>query len=352
MSETSFSRSGLLAAGNWVIDKVKVIDHFPREDGLALVLAERGANGGAPYNVLKDLARMQAPFPLAGLGLLGDDANGDSVLEDCRTHGIDTSRLKRVKGFTSYTDVMTVKSTGRRTFFHQKGTNALLAREHFDFGQSSSKIFHLGYLLLLDALDQVDGDGRTGASYVFEEASRHGLRTACDVVSASGDRFSAVVRPSLPYIDYLILNEYEAGRISGFELGQGEDVDLAKAADAAKMLVQAGVRQWVVIHFPSGSIAASARGELLFQPSLNVPPARIQGAVGAGDAFAAGLLFGLHEDWVIEKCLQLASAAAAASLFDSSASDGLLPVGECLALIGEFGLRAVPPAAAHLGSSR
>lgn len=336
-SETN--RSGILAAGNWVIDKVKVIDHFPQEDGLALVLEEKAANGGAPYNVLKDLAFMKAPFPLAGIGLLGSDANGDSVIEDCRHHNIDTKGLARTEGFTSYTDVMSAKATGRRTFFHQKGTNALLGREHFDFAGTEAKLFHLGYLLLLDRLDEIDASGRTGASYVLEDARRLGLRTACDVVSASGDRFGEVVRPSLPFIDYLVLNEYEAGRITGRELHKGKKVDVAAATAAAQELIDAGVREWVVIHFPAGAIAAGKDGAGLFQPSLNIPPDQIRGAVGAGDAFAAGLLYGLHEDWPMEKCLALATAAAAACLFDPTASNGLRPADECLALIDRFDLR-------------
>lgn len=341
MSGTTDERSGILAAGNWVIDRVKVIDHFPSQDGLALIVEEKGANGGAPYNLLKDLARLEAPFPLAGVGLLGDDANGDSILADCRREKIDTSGLRRKKGFTSYTDVMSVKSTGRRTFFHQKGTNALLGPEHFDFDASKAKIFHLGYLLLLDRLDEIDQEGRTGASRVLEAASRAGLKTACDVVSENSDRFRAVVAPSLPYVDFLVVNEYEAGKITGRELGDGGTVKTEEAAAAARDLVRAGVREWVVIHFPAGSLAMGREERPIFSPSLKVPENRIRGAVGAGDAFAAGLLYGLHEDWPIERCLDLASGAAAACLFDPTASDGLLPASQCLELLNELGKREV-----------
>ena len=49
------------------------------------------------------------------------------ILDDCVTHKIDTKHLKATaEAPTSYTDVMTVESTGRRTFFHQRGANALL----------------------------------------------------------------------------------------------------------------------------------------------------------------------------------------------------------------------------------
>jgi bifunctional ADP-heptose synthase (sugar kinase/adenylyltransferase) len=69
-------RSGILAAGNFIVDYVKIVDHYPQQDMLASILGESQANGGGPYNVLKDLAAMQAAFPLAACGLVGDDANG------------------------------------------------------------------------------------------------------------------------------------------------------------------------------------------------------------------------------------------------------------------------------------
>ena len=45
-----------------------------------------------------------------------------------------------------------------------------------------------------------------------------------------------------------------------------------------------------------------------------MPQAAIKGSNGAGDAFAAGMLLGIHEAWPLDECLKLASATAAASL--------------------------------------
>src|SRR5579863_5082374 len=102
-------RTGVLAGGNWIRDHVKTVDAWPEQDGLAEILGECDGNGGGPYNVLIDLARLGAPFPLAGIGLLGDDDDGRRILADCRAAGIDTSRLRAEPGLgTSYTDVMSV----------------------------------------------------------------------------------------------------------------------------------------------------------------------------------------------------------------------------------------------------
>jgi hypothetical protein len=57
-------RSGILAGGNWIVDHLKIIDVWPTQDALASILTEANRNGGSPYNVLKDLFCLGAPFPL------------------------------------------------------------------------------------------------------------------------------------------------------------------------------------------------------------------------------------------------------------------------------------------------
>jgi sugar/nucleoside kinase (ribokinase family) len=100
------------------------------------------------------------------------------------------------------------------------------------------------------------------------------------------------------------------------------------------------VQAWVVLHFPEAVYARGAAGEGLWQPALRVPPAQIAGAVGAGDALAAGVLYGLHEGWPMEAVLKLGVAVAAASLSDPSCSRGVRPVRECLALVDAYGFQS------------
>ena len=51
-------------AGNFIIDHVKLIDYYPAEEMLATILQQSSSNGGGPYNVLKNLAKLGAEFPL------------------------------------------------------------------------------------------------------------------------------------------------------------------------------------------------------------------------------------------------------------------------------------------------
>src|SRR5262249_7287959 len=145
------NRLGLLAGGNWIIDQVKMIDVYPQPEQLANIRGQSEGTGGAPYNVLIDLAKSGAPFPLFGAGLVGQDALGEHIRKTCRQHRIDVDRLgTTTKAPTSYTDVMTEKGHGRRTFFHARGANALWDGDDLDFYKTPARIFHLGYLLLLD----------------------------------------------------------------------------------------------------------------------------------------------------------------------------------------------------------
>jgi sugar/nucleoside kinase (ribokinase family) len=335
------NRKGILAAGNWIVDQVKMIDAYPEQDTLANILSVSVSNGGSPYNILKDLALLGCPFPLAGIGLLGEDGFGDYILNECKQLNINTQQLKkRSNTVTSITDVMTVQDTGRRTFFHARGANGLLSEGDFDLSSNPSKIFHLGYLLLLTQLDILDENNQTGAYRILKNAIELGFKTSVDVVSESSERFPKIVKPSLPFTDYLFVNEYEAGRITGLDLIENGQMSISKAKLASRRLLDGGVREWVLLHFPQGALASHKDGTIVFQPSLNIPSEKIQGAAGAGDGFAAGVLFGLHENWDILKCLKSGVCTAGASLFHPSCSDGISGMESVLALEAQFGFQS------------
>lgn len=333
-------RTGLLAGGNFIIDYVKIIDAYPEQDMLANIRSETSSNGGGPYNVLKDLAAMGAPYPLAAAGLVGRDANGDWILADCRKADINTTQLRQTdRAPTSYTDAMTVASTGRRTFFHQRGANALLGESDFDFSTTQARLFHLGYLMLLDEMDRLLPDGTTVASRVLAAARQAGLLTSVDIVSTENAQFRQIAEAALPHTDYLIINEVEAGKVAGINL-KTKPVDVNAACSVAGELLKRGVGRQVVIHFETGAVVADRDGSVTVQPSLALPGGFIVGATGAGDAFAAGYLHGIHEGWATAECLKLAVCSAAACLTHATPSLGLRPVEECLRLADQHGFRS------------
>jgi len=340
-TKTANARRGLLAGGNWIIDQVKIIDVYPQPEQLGNIRRQFQGTGGGPYNVLMDLAKSGAPFPLYGAGLVGQDALGERILADCRQHKIDAHLIgSTTRAPTSYTDVMTEQATGRRTFFHARGANALWHGEGLDFKKTRARIFHLAYLLLLDALDEPDAKFGTKAARLLAAAQGAGLKTSVDVVSEDSDRFAKVVMPALKHVDYCILNEIEAGKTTGFKVRQPDGrLDTVTLRHAAGALLQQGVRELVVIHFPEGTFARTRKGDDVWQSALKLPASYIVGTAGAGDAFCAGVLLGLHEDWELQRCLLTGVCLAAASLSDPTCTAGVKSLTAALGLGRKFGFQ-------------
>lgn len=337
---TSASRKGVFSAGSWIIDQVKLIDVFPQPERLANIRSEHKGTGGAPYNVLLNLAKLGVKFPLIGAGLVGRDALGQDILNDCKKLKIDARLVGTTdQAPTSYTDVVTEPS-GRRTFFHNRGANALWTGADIDFSKNPCRIFHLGYLLLLDAVDAVDPAYGTKGARLLAKAQEAGLKTSIDVVSEDSDRFAKIIRPALKHVDYCILNEIESGKTAGFKIRRDDGrLDTVALRHAAGALLQCGVREMVVIHYPEGAFLRTRKGEDFWQSSLNLPPKYIAGAAGAGDAFCTGMLLGLHEEWELQRCLETAVLVAAASLSDPTCTGGVGPLASALALAKKFKFR-------------
>ncbi len=324
-------RLGVITAGHWIVDINKRIDHWPEPQTLALIDDFVPTNGGAAFNVACDLANLAPDVPVTAMGLIGRDRQGDYILELCRAKGIEGGFLMRhEEAPTSFTDVMTERIGGRRTFFHMPGTNALFSEQHIELTGRTEKIFFLAYLGLLDALDRTGTDGRNGASRVFEKAKAAGFITATDLVSAPNEGLAAQVHPCLPYLDLLFANEWEAARLTGAPLAADASVSVQEVATMAKSIQAAGLRGRVVIHCPWGGVAMEENGEVVTQGSVKMRPEEIIGTSGAGDAFAAGFLLGIHNNLQTQECLELAVCAAAASLRHITCSDGVLPWRECL----------------------
>ena len=67
----------------------------------------------------------------------------------------------------------------------------------------------------------------------------------------------------------------------------------------------------------------------------------VAGTAGAGDAFCAGVLAGLHEGWELQRSLLTGVCAAAMSLTDPTCTGGMKPLDQVMALAKKWGVR--PP---------
>ena len=152
--------------------------------------------------------------------------------------------------------------------------------------------------------------------------------------------------PCLPCLDSIVINELEAGALTGIDgpapMADGP-VDWPALEAMALGLIERGVSALAVVHFPAGCVAAAPGGQTWRQGSVQLPRDQVRSTTGAGDAFAAGVILGLHEGWPVERCLRLAVASAAACVRSPSTSDGIKRADACLAEADEAGYRPAPP---------
>lgn len=358
-------RRGVIGGGNFIVDYVKTVDAYPAEQTLANIKREITGTGGAPYNVLRNLATLGADFPLEAVGRIGDDDAGRFIRDDLQIAGIGTTQLKTTPGVpTSYTLVMVAEGTGRRTFFHQRGANAHLAPEDFeglrgrsigvppmtglasgsdpDIGETPMlppSHLHFGYLLLLDRMDEPDPVDGTRAAGVLRRAKEAGLTVSIDLVSEDSDRFRQIVPPALEHADLAFMNEFEASRLSGVDLVEGGIFQADRVGKAHAAIRPNGA---MIVHWAEGAAACLPDGTIHWQGSVNMSTEQIASLTGTGDAFAAGYLMAFLRSEPIQDCLRLAVSAAAACITGLGCTDGMMREANCRQLGDQYGFRNCP----------
>ena len=319
-------REGLCFAGSMIVDQLKFVQRYPNPGTLTTIMDIQHSLGGLVCNCAIDIAKLDPLVPVTALGIVGDDNAGDFILSEFAKHpSIDASGVRR-EGSTSFTDVVT-EPGGRRTFYHFRGANARLDSAAFRFDSINARILHIGYILLLDALDGPDPVYPTALCRVLDEAHRNGLKTSVDIVSEESNRYPLLVPPALRYTDYCFLNEIEAERTTGITLRKEDALLMNNFAPSLYQLAEMGVSRWVVIHTPEISCGLDVKaGSLWFQPSLKLPEGFVISSVGAGDAFAAGMLLGANYGWSLPNAMQAAASIAAYSLKGRGASGAIRPL--------------------------
>ena len=205
-------------AGNMIVDILYPICGYPKKGELTTITEGIGrTSGGAVCNVAIDIARLLPDAKVSALGAVGTDDEGSFVLDCLAGANVDTSMVKR-RGKTSFTAVMADRETNERTFFQYRGANATFSEADIDWDKMDCDLFHIGYILLLDALDEEDAEYGTKMARLLAGAKAHGIKTSIDVVTESGERFKKLVPPALRYTDYCIINELETQETTGISL--------------------------------------------------------------------------------------------------------------------------------------
>ena len=331
-------RVGISIAGNILTDNVKIVGAYPEKGMLATITDETLAVGGCVPNTAIDIKKVDPNLEVSVFGRIGNDYKGEYVLNEMKKVGLNCDGVKvSSTAPTSYSDVITVSGTGERTFFHNRGANAEFCPEDIDLKSLNCKILHIGYLMLLDSFDKVNADGTTPMSNFLKNAQALGIKTSIDLVSETSGNFHKVATAALPYCDYVIINEVEAGEIVGISPRDKDGNLLDDAVEQImKKLFAYGVKEKVIVHCPEKGFCLNNDGTFTAVASVKLPKGYIKGSVGAGDAFCAGALVASYKELSLKDCLLYGNAAAMMALTTASATGGVIPVEKAIEKYNEL----------------
>ena len=308
MRNVTNMKNGIAIAGSILVDNINEISAYPQAGELTKIKGVQKSVGGCVPNVAIDLKRICPDLTVKAVGKIGADENGEYVKEVLSKNGVEIEDISVGTDKTSFTEVMSVTG-GQRTFFTYAGASSDFGVNDVPMSALNVKMLHLGYFLLLDKIDNGDGE------LLLKKAKEQGVKTSIDLVSENSDRYSLVL-PCLKYVDNLIINEVEAGALTGIE---PKSENLVKIAEKLKAC---GVSERVIIHTPEMGVCVSEKG-VECVPSYALPDNFIVGTTGAGDAFCAGALFGIYQNKTDKEILEFASAVAVAALSSADATSGL-----------------------------
>lgn len=300
---------GIAVAGTVLADKINQISAYPASGELTKILSVSRSVGGCVPNVGIDIKRVDPSITVKAVGKIGRDGDGDFIESVLRENGVDTEHLIRGDMPTSFSDVMSIVG-GQRTFFSFPGACADFGYDDIDLEHLDVKMLHLAYFLLLDKVDNGDG------VKILKRAKELDIKTSIDLVTENSDRYY-VVKDCLPYTDNVIINETEAGMIAGIEPNTENLEEIARAIKAM------GVCERVIIHMPEVGVCLSDNGFFAIR-SPKLPEGFIKGKTGAGDAFCAGALIGIHRGLDDLGILRLATKSATVSLSSPDAIGGMV----------------------------
>jgi len=277
MEERLFQVFGL---GQCCLDYIGEVDTYPQPD-IKCEFSNRVIQGGGPVaTALVALARWGVSCAFSGV--LGDDFFGPMIKASLDDEGIDTSGVFVRKGFDSqFAFIVAEPGVGRRTIFWRRPTGFPPSPAEIDFSiLRNAKVFHTDGIFTEASLAACKAAGKAGVQVVVDAGSlREGM---LDIARLS---------------DFFIASETFAKAFVG------ED----KPLNACHKLAELGPRVVGVTLGPKGYIALDG-GRVIERPAY---PAAAVDTTGCGDVFHAGFIYGLLENWGVDRSFDFAAWAAA-----------------------------------------
>ena len=266
--------------------------------------------GGCALNTATGLVRLG--LHAAAVGKVGADVFGEFLLGLLAERGVDATGVIRDDAVPTSSTVVLVDADGERTFLHLPGANGAVRVEELDrdlvFG---GRALHVAGALVMPMLDGAP------TAELLAAARERGILTSLDTVWDASGRWERVL-PALPHLDLFTASLSEARAISG----------KADADGAAAWLLSGGVQR-VALKLGAKGCYVAEEGLAEHVPAPRIVP--LDGT-GAGDAFAAALLYALLAGWPLARAARLANAAGALATTSIGASDGVRGLDETMQL--------------------
>ncbi|MEV7429869.1 sugar kinase [Nocardioides sp. NPDC092400] len=254
-------------------------------------------------------------------GWLGDDELGHQVIATLRRDGVDTTAAEVRPGQRTglYLKELRAADQLRVHYYRDHSAATRLTAADLDLGVvAGGSIVHLSGITAMigphgaGVVEAVASAARARGSLVTFDAN---IRAAL----LGGRDPRQLLAPLLAIAHVVVLSEHEADLL----LGGSTEEHLAKG------LADLGC-ELLVVHTRGGAVAATPDGPTR-AAGMTVPAVD---AVGAGDAFMAGLLSGLLRGWSLADVLALANASGACAVSVRGDARSMPYERDVLALLG------------------
>lgn len=293
------------------------VEAIPRSGETGMVSGISLAIGGDATNQAVALTKLGNRVAL--WGVVGDDAQGQFIRQQCAGRGIATDGLHVDPARATSTAIVLIDGKGEHSFLAQRdGSIAGLGPEHLDLDRirPGLKVLSVGSLFCAPRFDH------EVLPQLLQKAKSVGAMTIADMVMDQTSYGLDALQDAWPHLDYVAPSALEARLLTGAEDPQ------AIAAEFQKR----GVKN-VILKRGADGVTAFMGDAMLNCNAFSVP---VLDTTGAGDNFIAGLIHGLAHGFAPETALRFASAVAALSVQAVGAGAGLSDLQQVEDFLAEY----------------
>jgi pseudouridine kinase len=279
------------AAGVDIIGRLRT-DLEPRTSSPGII---RTSFGGVARNVAENLARLGQPVSL--ISVVGQDENGDQLLENTRTAGVNIDAVLHSSQYPTGTYLAIINIDGEMQYgLDDMRVISGLTPEYI---QSVEGLFDQAALIFLDM-----NIAKDTLRKVMTFARRKRIPVCADPTSQT---LAGKLKPYLSQLWMIVPNSREAAILCERTFNQS---NRREAAEAAQCLVSQGVEIAIIGLAAFGVVYATS------ETSGHVPAIRtpVIDPTGVGDALTATVIYSLVNDISLDDAIRLGVTAASLTL--------------------------------------